>query len=314
MNRRFAAASIAVCCVALAGESIAPLGTYTPLERRHWAFQARKTVVAPSFDGVSDSAWIANPIDAFVLARLKKDGLKPSPPADRVTLIRRVSYDLTGLPPSPAEVTAFVRDKSADAYKNLVDRLLRSPHYGERWGQHWLDVVRFAETEGFEYDTHLNGAWRYRDYVVRAFQNDKPFDRFVTEQIAGDEMAPQEDETLVAAGFLRLGPVRRNAGNQEVASSRNEVMTEMANAVSGSLLGVTLGCARCHDHKFDPFRQSDYYRLQAYFSGVFENNIPKAAPDEVTAWKSQTDATKAEIKKLTTEAKATQDPTARAAL
>jgi hypothetical protein len=314
VNRRFVAAGIAVCCVALAGESIAPLGTYTPVERRHWAFQARKTVVPPAFEAPSDSAWIANPIDAFVLERLKKDGLKASPPADRVTLIRRVSYDLTGLPPSPAEVSAFVSDKSGDAYKNLVERLLRSPQYGERWGQHWLDVVRFAETEGFEYDTHLNGAWRYRDYVVRAFQNDKPFDRFVTEQIAGDELAPQEDETLVAAGFLRLGPVRRNAGNQEVASSRNEVMTEMANVVSGSLLGVTLGCARCHDHKFDPFRQSDYYRLQAYFSGVFENNIPKAAPEEVAAWKTQTEATKAEIKKLTTEAKAIQDPTARAAL
>ena len=140
-----------------------------------------------------------------------------------------------------------------------------APHYGERWGQHWLDVVRFAETDGFEYDTHRKDAWRYRDYVINAFNDDKPYDRFILEQLAGDEIGPTQDETLVAAGFNRLGPLRKNAGNQEVASSRNEVLTEMTNVVGSSLLGVTLGCARCHDHMFDPIRQSDYYRMQAFF-------------------------------------------------
>ncbi len=200
------------------------------------------------------------------IAGLKKAGLHPSPAADRATLIRRVSFDLTGLPPTPAEIAAFAADRSPDAYNKLVERLLASPHYGERWGQHWLDVVRFAETDGFEYDTHRRDAWRYRDYVIRAFKNDKPYDRFLVEQLAGDEITPAEDETLIAAGFNRLGPLRKNAGNQEVASSRNEVLTEMTNIVGSALLGVTLGCARCHDHKFDPFRQSDYYRMQAYFA------------------------------------------------
>ncbi|MDQ6701113.1 MAG: DUF1549 domain-containing protein, partial [Acidobacteriota bacterium] len=244
----------------------APLGKYTPAERRHWAFQKRSKPVVPTFADPKDQAWGKSPVDAFILARFKKDSLTPSPGADRQTVIRRVSFDLTGLPPTPAQVAAFVKDRSPEAYANLVDRLLASPHYGERWGQHWLDVVRFAETDGFEYDTHRRDAWRYCDYVIRAFNNDKPYDRFLTEQLAGDEIAPKEDETLIAAGFNRLGPLRKNAGNQEVASSRNEVLTEMTNIVGSALLGVTLGCARCHDHKFDPFKQSDYYRMQGFFA------------------------------------------------
>ncbi|MDQ2900369.1 MAG: DUF1549 domain-containing protein, partial [Acidobacteriota bacterium] len=173
----------------------APLGKYTPAERRHWAFQKRSNPVVPAFIAPKDRAWAKSPVDAFVLARLKKDGSSPAPAADRETLIRRITFDLTGLPPTPAETTAFVKDRRPDAYKNLVERLLNSPHYGERWGQHWLDVVRFAETDGFEYDTHRRDAWRYRDYVIRAFNNDKPYDRFLTEQLAGDETAPKEDET-----------------------------------------------------------------------------------------------------------------------
>jgi hypothetical protein len=195
-------------------------------------------------------------------------------------------------------VARFVADKSSDAYSKLVEQLLSSPHYGERWGQHWLDIVRFAETDGFEYDTHRKDAWRYRDYVIRAFQNDKPYDRFVTEQLAGDEIAPKEDETLVAAGFNRLGPLRKNAGNQEVASSRNEVLTEMTNVVGSALLGVTLGCARCHDHKFDPIRQSDYYRIQGYFAAAQPQDIPKVSAEEQAAWKAKVDALDAEVKQL----------------
>src|SRR5947209_6594626 len=163
--------AMAMCSAAFAAESIAPLGTYTPLERRHWAFRPR----------------------------------------------------------APAEVAAFVSDRSPHAWEKRVESLLASPHYGERWGQHWLDVVRFSETDGFEYDTHRPDAWRYRDYVIRAFNNDKPYDRFLLEQLAGDEIAPPEDEDLIASGFNRLGPLRKNAGNQEVASSRNEELTEMTN-------------------------------------------------------------------------------------
>ncbi len=287
---------------ALASE-VAPLGTYTPRERSHWAFVKRATPPVPTFTLAADNAWVKNPIDAFILQRLQKAGLKPSPPADRATLIRRVYFDLTGLPPSPREVAAFGADKSPDSWRKLVERLLASPHYGERWAQHWLDVVRFAETDGFEYDTHRRDAWRYRDYVIRSFNQDKPYDRFVTEQLAGDEIAPGDNDALAAAGFNRLGPLRKNAGNQEVASSRNEVLTEMTNAVGAALLGVTLACARCHDHKFDPIRQSDYYRIQAYFAATHENDVIKATPEEQAAWKAKVEPIEWEMKQINEELK-----------
>jgi hypothetical protein len=287
---------------ALASE-VAPLGTYTPRERSHWAFVKRATPPVPTFALAADNAWVKNPIDAFILQRLQKAELKPSPPADRATLIRRVYFDLTGLPPSPREVAAFVADKSPDAWRKVVERLLASPHYGERWAQHWLDVVRFAETDGFEYDTHRRDAWRFRDYVIRSFNQDKPYDRFVTEQLAGDEIAPGDNDALAAAGFNRLGPLRKNAGNQEVASSRNEVLTEMTNAVGAALLGVTLACARCHDHKFDPIRQSDYYRVQAYFAATHENDVIKATPEEQAAWKARVEPIEREMKQINEEMK-----------
>src|SRR6201997_1841192 len=163
---------------------VAPLGTYRPLERKYWAFQPRKNVVPPSFTLRAEKAWIKTPIDAFILDGLKKAGLKPAPLADRLTLIRRVTYDLTGLPPTPEEIDAFVHDQSPKAWAKVVDRLLASPHYGEQWGRHWLDVVRYADSSGFANDYERGNAWRYRDYVVRAFNNDKPYDRFITEQLA----------------------------------------------------------------------------------------------------------------------------------
>ena len=258
-----------------AEEKTAPLGEFTAAQRQHWAFVKRSQPEIPRFTLPADRNWVKNPVDAFILARLKKEGLRPAPPADRSTLIRRLYFDLIGLPPAPNEVAEFIADKSPDSYPKLVDRLLASPHYGERWGQHWLDVVRFAETDGFEYDTHRKDAWRYRDYVINAFNDDKPYDRFIVEQLAGDEIGPSQEETLIAAGFNRLGPLRKNAGNQEVASSRNEVLTEMTNVVGSALLGVTLGCARCHDHMFDPIKQSDYYRIQAYFSATHDKDVPE---------------------------------------
>jgi hypothetical protein len=281
-----------------AEETVAPLGTYTAVERRHWAFQKRATPDVPSFTDPADNDWVKNPVDAFVLARLKKAGLSPAPEADRRTLIRRATFTLIGLPPTPEEVDAFLNDTSANAWEKVVDRLLASPHYGERWGQHWLDVVRFAESDGFEYDTHRNGAWRFRDYAIQSFNEDKPYDKFLMEQLAGDEIAPKAEPMRVAAGLQRMGPLRKNAGNQEVASSRNEVLTEMTNVVGAAFMGVTLGCARCHDHKFDPIRQSDYYRMQAYFSATHEKDIPLAAPEEQAAWEAKAKAAQEEIKAL----------------
>ncbi|MBI3678947.1 MAG: DUF1553 domain-containing protein [Acidobacteria bacterium] len=273
------------------GDSTAAEG-YTPAERRHWAFQPRGTPAVPSMAGVT------NPIDAFLLVRLQKEGLRFAAAANRETMIRRVYFDLAGIPPSPAQIDAFINDKSPKAWENLIDRLLASPHYGERWAQHWLDVVRFAESDGFEYDTHRPDAWRYRDYVIRSIQQDKPFDRFLLEQLAGDEVEPDDSEARIASGLQRLGPLRKNAGNQEVASSRNEVLTEMTNVVGSALLGVTLGCARCHDHKFDPIRQKDYYRMQAYFAAVHEKDIPIASAEEQARWKTQKEAIEKEIAEL----------------
>jgi hypothetical protein len=282
-----------------AASDVAPLGKYTPRERGHWAFTPRKRPDVPKFAAPQDQAWARTPVDAFILQRLQREGLKPSPSADRATLVRRLYFDLIGLPPTPREVAAFVADKSPDAYQKLVEKLLASPQYGERWGQHWLDVVRFAETDGFEYDTHRRDAWRYRDYVIKSFNEDKPYDRFVTEQLAGDEVAPESDEALVASGFNRLGPLRKNAGNQEVASSRNEVLTEMTNAVGAALLGVTLGCARCHDHKFDPVRQSDYYRIQAFFAAAHDRDVIKATPAEQAAHRAKSEPIERQMKELT---------------
>ncbi len=293
---------------------VAPLENYTARERSHWAFVKRTTPDIPAFPVAAGKAWVKNAVDAFILLRLQKAGLKPAPPADRATLIRRVYLDMIGLPPSPREVAEFLADRSADAYQKIVEKLLASPHYGERWGQHWLDIVRFAETDGFEYDTHRNDAWRYRDYVIRSFNHDKPYDRFLTEQLAGDEINPKDDELLIAAGFNRLGPLRKNAGNQEVASSRNEVLTEMTNAVGAAMLGVTLGCARCHNHKFDPMRQSDYYRIQAFFASAYDKDIIKASPEQQAAWKAKAEPIEQEMKKISGLMKSLQDKTDAASL
>ncbi len=275
-----------------ASNTVAPLEKYTPVERRHWAFQPRKTVQPPV---VANASTV---IDRFVMAKLATEGLALAPAADRATLLRRVTFDLHGLPPLPAEIDEFVRDKSAQAWEKVVDRLLASPRYGEQWGRHWLDVVRFAESDGFEYDTHRSDAWRYRDYVVHSFNSDKPYTDFVREQLAGDEINPKNETYRIASGFNRLGPLRKNAGNQEVASSRNEVLTEMTNIVGASMLGVTLGCARCHDHKFDPIRHTDYYRMQGYFAATQEEDVSLASKEAQAEWKTATETITKEMKAL----------------
>ena len=288
----------ATALLAAPPETTAPAEKYTTAERKHWSFQPRNDVQPPEFTAPADRGWIKTPVDAFILAGLQKSGLKPAPPADRATLLRRVTFDLHGLPPTPQEIDAFVRDKSPNAWEKVIDRLLDSPRYGEQWGRHWLDVVRFAESDGFEYDTHRNDAWRYRDYVLHSFTIDKPYDQFIREQLAGDEINPKNEVLRVASGFNRLGALRKNAGNQEVASSRNEVLTEMTNIVGASMLGVTLGCARCHDHKFDPIRHTDYYRIQGYFAQTFENDVALATPEEQQSWKAITDPLQKEMKDL----------------
>ncbi len=293
--------SVAVSTVVVLGafeEKTAPLGTYKPSEKSYWAFQPRKDVKPPTFTAVADKAWVKTPIDAFILTGLKKAQLRPAPQADKLTLIRRVTYDLTGLPPTPQEIDAFIADQAPKAWEHLVDRLLASPRYGEQWGRHWLDVVRFAESDGYEYDTHRPDAYRFRDYVVKSFNEDKPYDQFVKEQLAGDEMDPNNETYMVASGFNRLGPLRKNAGNQNVASSRNEVLTEMTNIVGAAFLGVTVGCARCHDHKFDPFRQSDYYRLQGFFAQAQANDLLRATKEEQDAWHAKVDPMQREMRQV----------------
>jgi hypothetical protein len=295
--RRILGLVVAVASLAAPNTNeIAPLGRYTAAERRHWAFQPRGEVRPPALQ----DGWIRNPVDAFILEGLQKAGLRPAAEADRATLIRRVTYDLHGLPPTPEEIAAFVRDKAPDAYERLVDRLLASPRYGEQWARHWLDVVRFAESDGYEYDTHRPDAFRYRDYVIESLNTDKPYDQFLREQLAGDEMDPANNTYLIASGFNRLGPLRKNAGNQNVASSRTEVLTEMTNIVGAAMLGMTMGCARCHDHKFDAIRQSDYYRLQGYFAQTHANDIVVASAEEQARYKQTMEPLEAEMRQLRT--------------
>jgi hypothetical protein len=260
---------------------------------RHWSLRPRSHPSVPKADHRSN-----NPIDAFILDRLTREGLRPAPQADRRTLIRRLFFDLTGLPPSLEEVDDFVADPAKDAYTKLVDRLLASPAYGERWGRHWLDVVRFAETEGFEYDRERPGAWRYRDQVIQSLNRDKPYDRFITEQLAGDEIDSTNRELLVAAGFHRLGPVRRNAGNPELVFSRNEVLTERTDAIGSVFLALTVGCARCHDHKFDDFSLADYYRLQAFLAATHERDFVLAPSAEQARWKKEHGRVQVELDRL----------------
>ncbi|MEZ6061612.1 MAG: PSD1 and planctomycete cytochrome C domain-containing protein [Planctomycetaceae bacterium] len=264
-------------------------------ERNHWAFQPVPEVTPPE---VPNTSWVNTPVDAFVLEKLWKHGWQPAPKASKATLIRRVYFDLIGLPPTPQEVAAFENDTSSTAWQDVVDRLLASPHYGEKWAQHWLDVVRFAETEGFEYDRHLPDAWRYRDYVIDSLNDDKPFDQFVTEQIAGDELSTDNLQYQAAAVFHRLGAVRRNAGNPDIALSRNEVLTERTNIIGEAFLGLTVGCARCHNHQLEPITQKDYYRLQAYLAATEEHNIMLIPDTEAQAWNDETIAINKQIKML----------------
>ncbi|RUL89291.1 DUF1553 domain-containing protein [Tautonia sociabilis] len=238
-------------------------------EATWWSFRPIANVEPPDPEGIPE-AWRTNPIDRFIFARLQESGLSPSPPADKRTLIRRATFDLTGLPPTPEEVEAFLRDDRPDAFARLVDRLLGSPHYGEHWGRHWLDVVRFGESNGFERNVLINNVWPFRDAVIRSLNEDKPFDRMVLEHLAGDVIAPDDPETAVGTAFLVCGPYD-NVGNQDpvqAAQIRANTLDDMIRATGEAFLGLTIGCARCHDHKFDPILQRDYYAFSDALAGV----------------------------------------------
>jgi len=253
-----------------------PRWVITEEERQFWAFQP---VGCPEPPRVRMDKTVRTSIDAFLLARLKKEGLGFAKPAKPEQLIRRLTLDLTGLPPTPEEVDAFVADPSDAAYERWVDRLLDSPAYGERWGRHWLDVAGYADSNGgVEADSERPWAWRYRDYVIRAFNDDRPFDEFITEQLAGDELLPavsndlsgRDLDRLVATGFLRMAPDPTGDGPPEPELARNQVIADTLQIVSSSLLGLTVHCAQCHDHRYDPIPQADYYRLRAVFEPAFD--------------------------------------------
>ncbi len=243
-------------------------------ERDHWAYRPLADAEPPV---VEDAAWSHHPIDAFVKARLEANQIEPLPTVGKATLLRRVCFDLTGLPPTPDEIEAFLADDAPDAYARLVDRLLASPAYGERYAQHWLDLARFAETDGFEHDLLRPNAWRYRDWVIDALNRDMPYDAFVRQQLAGDQLHPGDPDAAIATGFLLCGPDMPDINLQQ--ERRHVVLNEMAATVGSVFLAMQFGCAQCHDHKYDPIRIQDFYRLRAFFesSDIFRDHpIPSS--------------------------------------
>ncbi len=269
----------------------------TEQERQFWSFQPVKRVAPPA---VKNKAWVRTPVDAFLLASMEAKGLKPSPEASRRALIRRAYLDLWGLPVWPNEIEEFVNDKRPDAWERVVDRLLESKHYGERWGRHWLDLVRYADSGGFEYDRDIRNAWRFRDWVIDALHKDMPYDRFVRLQLAGDEIAPEDPGAQTATGFYRLG-LEHNVKSE---LTRVEELDDLIQITGNSFLGVTIGCARCHNHKFDPIPQKDYYRLQAVFYNTKDADFPLV--DEATLARHK-EATKAFEKRLEPQKKAIEE-------
>ncbi|MDX2037448.1 MAG: DUF1549 domain-containing protein [Isosphaeraceae bacterium] len=260
---------------------VRPRGSFSDEDRSWWAIQPLRVVESPD---VERDGWARGAIDRFVLAELSKRSLEPAPEADRTTLIRRLSFDLIGLPPTPAEVEAFVSDPASDAYERLVERLLASPRYGERWARHWLDLVRYAESDGYRADHYRPEAWHYRDYVIRSFNEDKPYDRFLREQIAGDELYPGDSDASIALGYLRHGIYEYN--NRDARTQWATILGDVTDTTADVFLGLGLQCAKCHDHKFDPLLQVDYYRLQAFFAPMFpRDDLSSAGPGELEAYR-----------------------------
>jgi hypothetical protein len=286
-----------ICCWIATGQAGEPYGRFQfdESDREHWSFMP---VVRPEVPTPPNPEWVRTPIDAFIAERLADKGLAPAGDASKPALLRRVYFDLIGLPPTPAETAEFLADESPDAYAKLVDRLLARPEYGERWARHWLDVVRYAESNGYERDGAKPHAWRYRDYVIDALNQDKPYDRFVLEQVAGDELPDTNAETQIATTFLRLGPWDDEPADPKV--DRLEQLDDVVGTTATTFLGLTLRCARCHDHKFEPFSQMDYGRVMAIFeplvrpqSGRTDLDRMVGTPEEIQSYQaamSQCDA------------------------
>jgi hypothetical protein len=290
---------LGLCLASVVVFSAEETHVFTEAQKTFWSLQP---VSKPSTPVVNSKQWVKNPIDAFVLAKLEEKQLQPNKPTDKVTLLRRVTIDLTGLVPTPEETQAFVNDNSANAYEKVVDRLLASPSYGERWGRHWLDIARYADSNGFKADETRPNIWRYRDYVIKAFNDDKPYDRFVREQIAGDELFPGDPEALVAMGFNRNWTDETNAAGLVIR--RQETLDDITNVTGSAFLGMTVACARCHDHKYDPILQKDYYRLQAFFANTSfgDGPLPIKDPaarqkyeDQKKLWEEKTRVIRAEM-------------------
>ena len=250
----------------------------TEADKQHWAYQP---VARPEVPAVDGSEWSANPIDAFIRHGLTARGLEPNPEAPRRVLIRRAYYDLTGLPPTPEEVAAFEADPDPDAYERLVDRLLASPHYGEKWGRHWLDVVRYAETNGYERDSKKPEIWRYRDYVIQSFNDDKPYDQFVMEQLAGDELPDAGPEQIIATGYYRLGLWDDEPADPKLG--KYDTLDDIVDTTTRAFLGMTMSCARCHDHKIDPIPTRDYYSFLSFMHNISDMHRENITRSFVTA-------------------------------
>lgn len=258
-------------------EAVPATGGISAEDRQWWAFQPVRSSVPPV---VADEGWSRNEIDRFIFQKLGAAGLRPAPEASRQMLARRVYFDLTGLPPTPHEAQEFAEDVSPDAYERLVERLLASPKYGQRWARHWLDLVRYADSDGYRADDYRPLAWRYRDYVVAAFNDDKPYDRFVQEQLAGDELFPDNPAAVTATGYLRCGIYEYNS--RDVRGQWEIILNDLTDTTGDVFLGLGLQCARCHDHKYDPLLQKDYFRLRAFFAGLTPYaELPAATADEL---------------------------------
>jgi len=256
----------------------------TDKDRQFWSYQPLTNPTPPP---TQDTTWPQNPIDQFILTPLEKNNLTPAPKADRRTLLRRAYYDLIGLPPTPEEIENFLHDPAPDAWERQIDKLLASPHYGERWGRHWLDLARYADSDGYEFDKERPNAFPYRDFVIRAFNQDMPFDQFIRWQIAGDEYHPNNPDALAATGFLAAGPI---IDNQELELNRYDELDDIASTVGAAFLATNVGCARCHDHKYDPLPTRDYYRFLSAFTTTRRYEAPIGTPEENARYRERQSA------------------------
>lgn len=287
---RFRAASLVL---ALSLASLAGAMEFTETQRAHWAWKPPvRRPLPPARKGEP-----AHPVDRLLTRRLREKGLRLAPTASRETLIRRLAFDLTGLPPTPAEVDRFLKDRGPEAWSRVVEHYLGSPAFGERWGRHWLDIARYADSNGYEFDEVRPDMWRYRDYVIWSFNSDRPYDRFIVEQLAGDQLNSPDPSALIATGFNLLGPDMTDAADQ--AARRQNTLNDMTDTAGLAFLGLTVGCARCHDHKYEPISQADYYRLQAFFAGSeFRRDLVVATPDDRARYEVALRQWRAELARL----------------